>query len=147
MPDGSRATGTDDITVAVTRLDDEIGPDAEVSFIKVDAEGADLLVLFGGSEIIARDRPTLLIEIAPGLLRQNNQTGADVGRFLREHGYTTYRYDKSRRRLIPVDASDAVGDLLAVHPRRAERLSGPQPASASRFARAWPWTGPGRCAS
>lgn len=37
-----------------------------VSFIKVDVEGSELEVLEGGAGVIARDRPTLLLELLSG---------------------------------------------------------------------------------
>jgi FkbM family methyltransferase len=38
----------------------------EVSFIKADVEGSELEVLEGGKALIARDRPTLLLELLSG---------------------------------------------------------------------------------
>ena len=119
------ATGA--ITLPLTRLDEEVAPDADVSFVKLDIEGAELFALRGAEGIIARSHPTLLIEIAPKLLDRHGLSGADVGAFLDEHGYATYRYDATPARLTPVSAGDMIGDLVAVHPQRGaavERLLG-----------------------
>lgn len=80
--------GTDPvpITVATARLDDlEL---ADVRFIKIDTEGHEQAVLRGAEATIARDRPTLLIEIEQGSDRSVDDVFADVealgyaGRFL-----------------------------------------------------------------
>ena len=59
-----------EIEVPMRRLDDE-GLD-RLGFIKVDAEGHERRVLAGAKEILARDHPTLLVEIeerhAPGAI-------------------------------------------------------------------------------
>ena len=50
-----------EVEVDVRRLDDE--GLADIGFIKIDVEGHEFAVLEGGRALIARDRPTLLIEI------------------------------------------------------------------------------------
>jgi FkbM family methyltransferase len=74
------------ITVQTARLDDlELG---DVRFIKIDVEGHEQAVLKGAEATIARDRPTLLIEIEQGPERSVHEVFADVealgyaGRFL-----------------------------------------------------------------
>jgi FkbM family methyltransferase len=55
-----------EVEVATRRLDDESLDDEgldDVGFIKIDVEGHEFAVLEGARETIARDRPTLLIEI------------------------------------------------------------------------------------
>jgi FkbM family methyltransferase len=54
----------EEIRVPVRKLDDLIGPQA-VDVIKIDVEGAELGVLRGAEEVIARDQPTILFESGP----------------------------------------------------------------------------------
>jgi FkbM family methyltransferase len=110
------------LTVPMARLDNEVPPGDEVCFMKIDTEGGDLFALQGAASIIDRCHPTLLIEVAPTLLARHGLTGTDIGAFLSEHGYETFAYDAARRRLVPVPAAEMNGDLLAVHPLRAEGL-------------------------
>ncbi|MGH2838838.1 MAG: FkbM family methyltransferase [Thermoleophilaceae bacterium] len=118
MSTDTGAASSNELTVPLTRLDDEIPPDREVSFIKIDIEGADLFALRGAETIIARSRPPVLIEVAPRALARHGLSGADIDSFLEERGYTTYRYESADGRLIPAAAAEISGDLLAIHGTR-----------------------------
>jgi FkbM family methyltransferase len=61
---------TDSVTVPTTRLDDEIGGDTHVAFIKIDVEGHELAVLRGAAATLQRCRPVLLIEIEQRHVRE-----------------------------------------------------------------------------
>ncbi len=117
------ASGTDEtVDVPVTRIDDVLTPDPRITFMKVDVEGADLKVLRGAERLIDRSAPTILIEVARELLCPHGDSAFAIQAYLSDHGYRTYRYDPSARRLIPFPASEATANVLAVHPRRADRL-------------------------
>ncbi|GFG67012.1 hypothetical protein MKUB_45020 [Mycobacterium kubicae] len=51
------------VKVPTVRLDDELGPDINVDFVKIDVEGHELSVLRGGASLLRRCRPAMLIEI------------------------------------------------------------------------------------
>ena len=108
------------LTLPLTRVDDELD-EADVSFLKVDVEGADLGALRGAAGLIARSAPTILVEVSPSLLARHGHTPADVGDFLAGHGYLTYSYDYGR--LTSLVVAEADGDVIAVHPRRAAAVS------------------------
>lgn len=55
--------------------------------LKCDVEGAELVVLHGARELLARSRPTLLLSVHPAALPKFNQTPDDVAQFLRQNGY------------------------------------------------------------
>ena len=57
-----------EVTIEARRLDDEALTD--VGFIKIDVEGHELAVLEGGRDLIARDRPALLIEMEEAHTKQ-----------------------------------------------------------------------------
>lgn len=50
------------IRVRVARLDDVIPRDAPVAFVKIDVEGAELMVLRGARETLRRHRPVVVFE-------------------------------------------------------------------------------------
>jgi len=52
------------ITVRMERLDNIVGPNTKVDLVKVDVEGAEFWVFDGGRELLARDRPVVLFEVA-----------------------------------------------------------------------------------
>jgi FkbM family methyltransferase len=80
-------------TVAVTTLDEASIP-RPVSFVKMDAEGAEALVLEGGARMIAADRPGILSELHPEQLqRVSGVSGEDFLQQARTLGYRAYRID------------------------------------------------------
>jgi FkbM family methyltransferase len=122
VPGMSDIPAIDVVDVPVVTLDDALRGAGEISFVKVDVEGADLHVLRGAATILDRDAPTLLIEVSPPLLARQGLNPGDVQDFLDQRAYATYRLDPTTRKLRPCPAGDAVGDLLAVHPRRLDRV-------------------------
>ncbi len=63
MPAGEEVN---EITVPTERLDDVLPEGFEPSFMKIDVEGAELLVLRGAAETIARHRPVIVFEHGAG---------------------------------------------------------------------------------
>lgn len=58
------------------------------AMLKVDVEGAELLVLRGASTFIERERPAMLLSIHPEALPGYGHSVQDVSAFLESHGYT-----------------------------------------------------------
>jgi FkbM family methyltransferase len=58
-----------------------------IGLLKVDAQGADLHVLLGAEQIIARWHPPILLEYEAGLAAQHGHTAEDYDRWIAEHGY------------------------------------------------------------
>lgn len=80
---------TEAITVPVRRLDDVIPDDVAVGYLKVDAIGAELLVLQGAERILAKDRPFVLFEASWETLDNFGLTAADI----HEHLVDSAGYD------------------------------------------------------
>lgn len=53
---------TEEIDVEIKKLDDCIPTDLKIDFIKIDVEGAELLVLQGGRSLIERCKPLVVFE-------------------------------------------------------------------------------------
>lgn len=66
------------INVDVRRLDDIVESNLQVSLIKIDVEGAELLVLKRASSIISRDKPYVLFEFGLGGSNLYNTTPEQV---------------------------------------------------------------------
>lgn len=89
-------SGHDATSVPVIALDD-LPIERPVRLIKLDAEGAELLVLSGARQLLRRDRPIVLAEINPQQLRAvSNGSSSDLLQFMQQHGYQYRAVDASR---------------------------------------------------
>lgn len=114
------------IDCEVVRLDDVLPPDANVSFLKADIEGAELLAFRGAERLIDRCRPTVLSEINRFFLRGFGIEIDDLLGFFCAKGYRVYRLEEGPgARLVEIDAEEIdETNVLFVHPERLGRLNG-----------------------
>jgi len=61
---------------------------SRVDVMKIDVEGAELLVLRGARQALARYGPTLIVEVEDKKLRPMGASAAELKEFLRSQGYT-----------------------------------------------------------
>jgi len=59
----------------------------DIGFIKVDTEGFELNVLMGANNILAKYKPSLLLEVVPSHMQRANVSLKDLFCFLKFHGY------------------------------------------------------------
>jgi hypothetical protein len=59
----------------------------QVDVLKIDVEGAELLVLRGGQQLLAATRPIIILELHPQQSTAFGYTVADTVQFLRHQGY------------------------------------------------------------
>ena len=89
-PDGYGEPGLRTECVDVVRVDDLALPRPQ-SFIKVDAEGAEGLILAGARTLLIQDRPVLLVDLHPHLLpRVSGATAQQVIHAMATLGYTCH---------------------------------------------------------
>jgi FkbM family methyltransferase len=118
-----RYPATRQVTCPIVRMDDRIPAGCDVSFLKCDIEGSELLAFRGASGIIARDFPTVLCEINTWFLDGFGIRLEDLLGFFSSQGYRSYRYEGGR--LNPVEIGpDTEANFFFVHPRRRARLTG-----------------------
>lgn len=107
--------------VRVRRLDDVWAEQGRppVSFVKMDVEGAEPLVLQGGRAFFAATRPVTCCELNPGKLRNMGFAAADVLDAFAGWGYDALIWCDRRRELVAFEPSgdaDEVRDLVLVPP-------------------------------
>jgi len=78
------------IEVEKRRLDDFRSPERPIRFIKIDVEGAELLVLKGSIEILKTDRPYVLFEFGLGASDYYQSTAAEVFQFFHVLDYELF---------------------------------------------------------
>lgn len=108
--------GAGDTVVRAITLDDVLG-DRTADGVKIDVEGAERLVLLGGSRALA-DRRLRCIQLEwNGCAEENfGETREPLAALLADHGYGLYRPDE-RGDLVDSGPSPAVGaDVFALPP-------------------------------
>jgi hypothetical protein len=115
------------LTLPVVTID-ELCP-GPVALIKIDVEGHEAAVVRGATATIDRDRPAIIFEYAPELLRDASQSPFG---WLADRGYELLRIrcerhtltGRGRLALDPLPELPAVGgNILAVPAPAADRLS------------------------
>lgn len=102
----------------VVRLDDYLPPLTNLSLIKCDIEGAELLAFRGAARTIDAHHPCVICEINPWFLDGFGLQLADLVEFFTSRGYGLYRYTTSRK-LARVSIGDIVEDnYVFLHPDR-----------------------------
>lgn len=87
-------------TCDVVTIDEFLLPRLQnLSFIKMDIEGAELFALRGMQQTLEKFRPTVLIEIEPEFLGGFGIKEADLTTFFADAGYKAYLYDSGTDRL------------------------------------------------
>lgn len=99
---------TELIKVPTVRLDDEVGPEFDPDFIKIDVEGHELSVLRGADATLRRSHPALLIEVEQ---RHMSEPIEKVFQWLESLGYLVFFVDGSVPRRL--DQFDVRRDQLA----------------------------------
>ena len=93
-------------TVPAISLDSILAELPRTRLVKIDVEGAELLVLRGMRGLIERDRPHVLLELDDAFLRELGADAAQLCEFLTRSGYTLSRI-VARGALLPLSAPPA----------------------------------------
>lgn len=118
-----RWEATESVDVDLVRLDDCFESVQDLSFMKLDIEGAEPLALAGAVRLLRQHMPVLVVEINPFYLAGFDKSVSDVVDPLYEVGYRMYRYDAGCKRLDRVATDDVQeSNYVFVHPDRSERL-------------------------
>lgn len=103
-------------TVSLDRLVTDCGA-ADVSCVKIDVEGAEHLVVRGGTGCLARWRPAVIFEVNDENAGRFGSSGTDTVAALRELGY---RFEVAAGDcLVPLSGPPGTGNVVARHGTRA----------------------------
>ncbi len=82
--------GRNETVLPVYTLDGLLGdaPGGRPCLLKIDVEGAELLVLDGADRFVRRNRPVILVSVHPDMLRDRGHSDAAVRGWLTERGYS-----------------------------------------------------------
>ena len=139
LPDGGNSgmfyftTTPEDSESLVTSINidewhDQLTQDNHINFIKIDVEGAELLVLNSCQKIIKESKPVLYIEINRSALQKFEAARKDIENILSPLGYRFFRNIGTRNSdndvfkiasLKNIEMGGTFFDLLAVHPSDA----------------------------
>lgn len=100
-------TRQEKVEVTTTTLDDALGAVAGVQFIKCDVEGHEHEVFLGAMELLARERPIVLVELEQ---RHRRRPLGDTIRLLEDLGYEGHALTQDGA--IPVGHFDVQRDQL-----------------------------------
>jgi FkbM family methyltransferase len=121
-----RWAGTRQILCEVVKLDDFLPRIEDLTLIKCDIEGAELLAFRGAKELIGKHLPTVICEINPWFLEGFGIRLDELIGFFSDQGYRLYHYrvQDGDRMLYEVHIEDVVEDNYTfIHPSRLSRFS------------------------
>ena len=123
----ARREGLDQLTETMqTTLDHYCEEQAVrcVDFLKVDVEGAELLVFRGAPGLLASpEAPAIMFEVDEALAASFASSSSTVKTLLHEYGYDIFRYDGRKLESVAVDRHHKHEDLFAFKPNHFERHS------------------------
>ena len=95
--------------VAINKLDDlwkEVGR-PRISFVKMDVEGSEPLVLRGGQEFFRECRPVTACEINPAKLAPLGNKPSDILDYFGKLDYVTFQFDAGLNKLVKTENGGA----------------------------------------
>jgi FkbM family methyltransferase len=108
------ATGTGHLTVQMQQLDDWVDQASvnRLDFIKLDVEGAELMVLAGAERTVTRFRPLILAEFDDYWMSTHGLSASDVRQWAMAHAYRLTQWDRHTRTFVPTEQTGGEETLL-----------------------------------
>ena len=112
----AHGSAADIMTVEMRRLDDVWRSQGcpDVSLVKLDVEGAEVLVLKGASAFMAQVQPVVCCEINPERLKAMGASSTDLVEVFMHLSYRTFVWDGERKALVECAIDTSQGSNLDV---------------------------------
>jgi FkbM family methyltransferase len=125
-PDEGVADESVEVSCEITTLDAELANAREVSLLKVDIEGAELLALRGAANLIGRERPAIVCEVNAGFLEGFGLQSSDIIDFLSAWNYQPHIYNSDASHLERIAKPARIGhaNVVFLTEEQCERCSG-----------------------
>lgn len=108
--------------IATERIDELLEDGATVGLIKLDLEGAEVNALRGADRILMKDKPALVIEIAPGHLERAGTSPRNLIALLAQYGYELCAVVGEEVRLVPGGIKQMLARAADQWPPQEDRL-------------------------
>ncbi|HEV2828322.1 MAG TPA: FkbM family methyltransferase [Pyrinomonadaceae bacterium] len=121
-----RWAGTQQVACEVVKLDDFFPEIKDLTLIKCDIEGAELMAFRGAEQMIGKHLPTVICEINPWFLEGFGIKLSELVGFFIDRGYHLYHYrrEQGQGMLCPVKIEEVVEDnYVFIHPQRLSRFA------------------------
>lgn len=109
-------TGAGHVTVTMRPMDAWVEQVTlnRLDFMKLDVEGAELMVLAGAEQTVARFRPLILAEFDEYWMSTRGQSPADARQWAGEHRYRVLAWNRRKKRFV--DTETPAGDTTLMLP-------------------------------
>lgn len=112
------------ITCEVVTIDTFLQELTNLTYVKIDIEGAELFALRGMLKTIQKFLPVILIEINPFFLQGFGLQEQEIRHFFAELGYSFYIYNKSSGKISSYPSDNFVErNYLVLHNKHLEKYS------------------------
>jgi len=122
-----RWKSTRSVRANLIRLDDFLADKSlgDLTLVKCDTEGAELLVFKGAAGLLERYKPTVILEINPWYMEGFGFRVEELTELFAQYGYQLYRLvGEGHNKLELTNASQVVEDnYVFIHPKFKERFS------------------------
>jgi FkbM family methyltransferase len=99
----------------VVALDTAITDATNISFVKMDIEGAEYFALKGMQQLLQKHKPVILIEINPFFLDGFGIKEQDLRDFIAAAGYQTFIYNQASKKLEPYTDAYFESNYILIH--------------------------------
>ena len=112
------------INCEIVKLDDFLPDLTQLSFVKIDIEGAEYFALRGMEGLLTRFKPVVLMEINPFFLEGFGLQEKSLADLIDKLDYGTYRYNADSRKLEHYTASSYVeSNYILIHRQRVQNFA------------------------